>query len=383
MNFEFATAGRILFGQGRVREAGEHAAAIGQRALVLTGTHPERAAPLIESLEAQGVAFELFTVDGEPTIEMANAGAEAARLMRAELVIGMGGGSVLDATKAIAALTTNDGNPLRYLEVIGQGLPFEQAPLPCMAIPTTSGTGAEVTRNAVLASKEHRVKVSLRSPLMLPRVAIVDPELTYSVPPEVTAYTGMDALTQVIEPYVCNAPSPVADGIAREGMSRIARSLRRAYDDGRDQEAREDMAIGSLLGGLALANARLGGVHGFAGPLGGMYDAPHGALIAALLPQVMEVNIRALRERQPHGETLRRYDDVARLLTGDPNATAADGVAWVRALSQDLNIAPLAAYGIIPDHYPQIVEKAARANSMKGNSILLTDGELLAIVSAS
>jgi alcohol dehydrogenase class IV len=292
----------------------------------------------------------------------------------------MGGGSAIDAGKAIAALVTNPGDPLQYLEVIGQGQPLTAAPLPFIAIPTTAGTGAEVTRNAVLASGEHRVKVSLRHPLMLARAAIIDPELTYSVPPAVTASTGMDALTQCLEPFVSNAANPMTDALCREGMLRAARSLRRAYNQGEDAAAREDMALCSLFGGLALANAKLGAVHGFAGPLGGMYPIPHGTACAALLAPVMEANIRALRERQPDSPSLARYTEVARLLTGQPQASAEDGAAWARELTAALNIPPLAQYGVRREHFPEIVEKAARASSMKGNPIPLTDTELTAVL---
>ena len=232
------------------------------------------------------------------------------------MVIGLGGGSAIDTGKAIAALLTNPGDPLDYLEVIGRGQALQQTPLPYIAIPTTAGTGSEVTRNAVLASHEHHVKVSLRSPLMLPRVAIVDPELTYSLPPAITASTGLDALTQLIEPYTCNSPNPMIDAICREGMQRAARSLKRAYQNGSDAAAREDMSIAALFGGMALANAKLGAVHGFAGPLGGLFPAPHGMICARLLPFVVEANVRALQMREPDSPVLKRYDEVAQLLTG-------------------------------------------------------------------
>ena len=231
-------------------------------------------------------------------------------------MIGLGGGSAIDAAKAIAALAANGGDPLDYLEVVGRGRSLTQPSLPCIAIPTTAGTGAEVTRNAVLASPEHGIKASLRSATMLPRLALVDPELTYSLPAAVTASTGLDALTQLIEPFTSSKANPLTDALCREGMMRAARSLRTAYEDGRDAAAREDMALASLFGGLALANAGLGVVHGFAGPVGGTFHAPHGAVCAAFLPHVMAVNARALRTRQPGSAALARYDEIARILTG-------------------------------------------------------------------
>ncbi len=277
-------------------------------------------------------------------------------------------------------MLNNPGELLDYLEVIGKGKSILHPSAPCMAVPTTAGTGAEVTRNAVLASPAHQVKVSLRSPHMLPKVALVDPELTLSLPPAVTASTGMDALAQLIEPFVCNRANPLTDAFCRAGMPRAARSLQRAFEQGADVAAREDMSLASLLGGLALANAGLGAVHGFAGPIGGAFHAPHGAVCAILLPPVMAANVRALRERQPESPALRRYDEVAVMLTGNPNATAADAVAWTQVLCQALNIPPLSAYGVGPGDVDDLVEKAAVASSMKPNPITLTRHELREIL---
>jgi len=380
MRFEFATATRIIFGRGTLREAGPIAAEMGSRALLVTGRSTERAAPLLDALTAQGIEAVTFTVSGEPTTEVARQGTERARAADCDLVIGFGGGSVLDSGKAIAALLTNGGVPLDYLEVIGQGKPLTQPAAPYIAIPTTAGTGAEVTRNAVLLSPEHRVKVSLRSPLMLPRLALVDPELTYSLPPGVTASTGLDALTQVMEPYVSLKANPLTDALCREGMRRAARSLRRAYEYGDDPAAREDMALTSLFGGLALANAKLGAVHGFAGPLGGMFPGPHGAICARLLPHAVAVNVRALQERSPASPALRRYDEVAQILTGDDEATASDGVAWVGELCQALQVPPLSSYGLAREDFPALIQKASVSSSMGGNPIKLTPEELAEIL---
>jgi len=380
MQFEFATATRILFGPGTFKQVAPLAAEMGRRALVVTGRSFERAAPLLEALKTQGVASLLFHVVGEPTTDLALAGVERAREAGCDLVIGIGGGSVLDAGKAIAALVTNRGDVFDYLEVIGRGQPLAHAPAPYLAIPTTAGTGSEVTRNAVLASPQHQVKVSLRSPLMLPRLAVIDPELTHSLPPEVTASTGLDALTQVLEPFVSNQSNPMTDALCREGLGRAARSLRRAYQDGSDAHARQDMALVSLFGGLALANARLGAVHGFAGPLGGLFPAPHGAICARLLPYVMDANVRALQARMPDSQALARYDEAARIFTGQPSARAADGVDWVHDLCQALDVPPLSDFGLTEQDFPRVVENARQASSMKGNPILLTDEELTEIL---
>ncbi len=260
-------------------------------------------------------------------------------------MIGLGGGSAIDSAKAIAALATNPGEPLDYIEVIGAGKPLRVPPLPVLAIPTTAGTGSEVTRNAVISSEEHHVKASLRSPLILPKVALVDPELTYSLPRLITAWTGSDALTQLIEPFVSNAANPLTDALCRDGIKRISRSLRTACDYPEDAAAREDMALASLFGGLALANARLGAVHGFAGVIGGMYEAPHGAICARLLPIVMEANIRALRERSSNHPALERYARIARLLTGK-KASPEAGEDFLIQWMTDFQIPGLGSYGL-------------------------------------
>jgi alcohol dehydrogenase class IV len=374
MRFEFATAQRVVFGEGAVREVPAAAASMGKRALLVTGASADRAAPLRASLEAAGVACVPFAVRGEPTIELIRAAPRDC-----DFVIAIGGGSVLDAGKACAAMLTNPGDVMNYLEVIGRGQPLPSAAAPFIAIPTTAGTGSEVTRNAVLASPEHRVKASLRSAGMLPRLAVVDPELTLSLPRAITASTGLDALTQLIEPYVGIRANPITDALCIEGMRRAARALPRACANGADREARSEMAWASLAGGMTLANAGLGAVHGFAAPIGGMFPAPHGAVCAVLLPHAFEVNALAVRARAP--ERLARFDEVARLVTGNPHATAADAVAWIRALVRELDIPPLRAYGVAESDIPVLVEKAAQASSMKGNPIALTREELCEIIS--
>jgi alcohol dehydrogenase class IV len=257
------------------------------------------------------------------------------------------------------------------------------ASAPLIAAPTTAGTGAEVTRNAVLAVPEKQIKVSLRSPTMLPRIAFVDPELTYSLPPAITASTGLDALTQCIEPYVSNQANALTDGIASEGIRAAARGLQRAFLDGNDSAARCDMALASLCGGLALANAKLGAVHGFAGVIGGMYPIPHGVVCARLLPYVMATNVAAVTARDPVSTYRARYNHIAYLLTGDPKATAHDGVDWVQALCAALDIPPLSAYDVTPADFDQIIAKSKQASSMKGNPIVLSDQELHNILAAA
>ena len=376
MHFEFATANRIIFGNGTLKEVPPLAAHMGSRALVITGSTSDRAAGLIEQLQAHGVHVVTFQVRSEPTTDIIINGATLARIEKCDLVISMGGGSVIDAGKAVAALITNFGDLFDYLEVIGHAQPITIPPAPYIAIPTTSGTGTEVTRNAVIISVEHKVKVSMRSPLMLPALVVVDPELTYSMPQAVTASTGLDALTQLMEAFVTLRANPLIDGICREGIVRAARSLKAACEDGSNTSAREDMALASLFSGLALANAGLGAVHGFAAPLGGQFNAPHGVICARLLPIVMETNVQALNEREPRSATLTRYDEIAQILTGISDARAQDGVTWVQELCQALNVPGLSSIGLTHDDIPEIVAKAQRASSMKGNPIELTEDEL-------
>ena len=380
MQFEFATATRIIFGPQTVRQAGRLAGELGRSALVVTGRDARRAAPLLQLLRESGVAAAMFSVAGEPDLDTVRRGAALARQERCDLVVSFGGGSVLDSGKAIAGMMTNEGDLLDYLEIIGRGRKLAKPSAPCIAIPTTAGTGSEVTRNAVLASPEHRLKASLRSPFLLPAIALVDPELTRDLPPGLTASTGLDALTQLIEPYVCLRANAMTDPLCEEGMRRVARSLRAAWTGGGEAGAREDMSLASLFGGLALANAGLGAVHGLAGPIGGMFPAPHGAICAALLPRVMQTNLSALRRRLPGSPALARYGAAARILTGDAAARADEGVEWVRRLVSDLQIPGLGVYGIRRQDIAELVEKAGKASSMKANPIVLTADELGSLV---
>jgi alcohol dehydrogenase class IV len=378
-SFEFATAQQILFGSGQISQlpalAAKHSLA---RSMVVTGSSTARVQPLIDLLARGGVEVTLFAAASEPSVAMLRQAAAMATEARCDGVIAIGGGSVLDLGKAVAALLRNTGDLFEYLEVIGKGRPLEHPSAPCIAVPTTSGTGSEVTRNAVLFSPEHAVKVSLRSASMLPVAAIVDPELTRDVPPATTAASGMDALTQLIEPYTSLRANPLTDALCVEAIPHAARALPKAFHQGADMEARTSMSLASLFGGLALANAGLGVVHGFAGPLGGMVDAPHGAICAAILPQAMAANVAHLRRSSAPEATavLERYTVVARLLTGRETARPEDGVEFVRDLSRELQIPSLAKFGMGPEHAREIVEKSARSSSMKANPVVLSNEEL-------
>jgi alcohol dehydrogenase class IV len=382
-NFAFATASRIIFGEGMRKRISELAREFGTRALIVTGKNSERSAWLAADLREHGIECSIFSVSGEPTTDSVEAGAKTARTANAEIVIAVGGGSAIDAGKAIAALATNRGSTVDYLEVIGKALPLAVDPLPFIAVPTTAGTGAEVTRNSVLCSKEHQLKVSLRSPKMLAAAAVVDPELTYGVPSDVTAHTGLDALTQLIEPFLCTNANAVTDALCREALPRVARSLPIAFRESRHVEARREMALGSLFGGLALANAGLGAVHGFAAPIGGMFDAPHGAICAALLPSAMAVNLRALQKRGDLRGTLKRFDELAKMLMGIAEARAGEVVEWVEKLCRELKAKRLRSFGLDTGNFEVLCERASRASSMKANPVELTRDELREILERS
>ncbi len=378
--FDFQTAQRIIFGSGSVIRLGSLAAEFGQRAFWISLTRRSFHDRLEQSLRAAGISFHLAGVQGEPKLGQILELVNRLKEFQPDLVIATGGGSVLDCAKAVAALAANPGDPLEYLEVVGKGKPLEVNPLPVIAVPTTAGTGSEVTRNAVISLPEHKVKVSLRSPKMLPAVALVDPSLTLDLPPGVTASTGMDALTQVIEPFVSNRANALTDLFCEGGIRKIARSLRKAYYEGSNLLAREEMAYGSLMGGLALANAGLGAVHGFAAPLGGMFEAPHGAICARLLPVVCRVNIQALKKRSPNHPALERYQKLTGWLVGKNDATLWQGVEWLEELCEELTIPRLREFGIRKSDFTYVMDSAKKASSMKANPIELEDDELFQIL---
>lgn len=357
--FEFATAQRIIFGRGTVRELPELCASFGRRTLLVTGSRPQQ---WTTRLPCVGIK----SIRGEPTTQDIQSGVELAKQHNADVIVAIGGGSVVDAGKAIAAMSTQPGDLMRYIEVIGEGKPLEAASLPFIAVPTTAGTGAEATRNAVIASEQHRVKASLRHLSMLPRIALIDPELAADLPPNVTAASGMDALTQCLEAFVCSRAQPMTDALCLDGIQRAVRSLERAFQNGHDLDAREDMALCALNSGIALANAGLGAVHGFAAPIGGMFHAPHGAVCAALLAPVWETNAKRIQNRA-------KFDHIDQLLGGD-------AISWLHTLTQRLQIPKLSVWGIQTGDLDEIARKAAAASSMKANPVSLTHDELVTIL---
>ncbi|PSH04907.1 MAG: alcohol dehydrogenase [Acidobacteria bacterium] len=377
--FEFATTQQIIFGRGKITELPKLAARHGlRRCFVVTGKSVSRVQPVIDLLTKAGTEAISFIVPSEPSVSLLREAVSKATAANCDGVVAIGGGSVIDTGKAVASLLRNTGDLLDYLEVIGKGQPMQNASAPCIAVPTTSGTGAEVTRNSVIFSPEHAVKVSLRSVTMLPVAAIVDPDLTRNLPPSPTAWCGMDALTQLIEPYTSLRANPLTDALCLQAIPLAARSLPRAFRYGDDMEARTEMSLASLFGGMALANSGLGVVHGFAGPLGGMFDAPHGAICAAILGNGLAANISHLKrtQNQDSARVLDRYRTVARCLTGNPSAEPEDAVAFARNLSHELRIPPLASFGMGPGDADEAVRKASASSSMKANPVTLSTEEL-------
>lgn len=380
--FEFSTSSKIIFGCGAVKKIGNLCAGLGKRALVISST----SAPIkmIESeLKGSNSKWESFIVSGEPTYEEIEKNIKLLRSIRPDLVIGIGGGSALDYAKAVSALLANEGDLLDYLEVVGKSMPLSSKPVPMIAIPTTAGTGTEVTKNAVIKLAEKGLKVSLRNEMLIPRVALIDPELTLDLPPQVTASTGMDALVQVIEPYLSLRSNPFTDLFCISGIKAISANLFKAFSTPKDITAREQMSFGSLMGGLSLANAGLGAVHGFAAVLGGMYPVPHGECCASMLTAVFTVNHKALLERDAHNPILGKFDEIAKIVTGNQKSKTADGVKWFEELNHKLNISTLSKYDIKKEDYPRIIEGVKASSSMKTNPVQLNEGELNRILSQS
>ena len=385
--FEFFNTPRILFGRGQSARLGEVVGKLGRSCLVVyNGGEPGGGGAVdraCERLDAAGLRVHPFRQRGEPTVDDVSRGVAAARDGGCDVLVGVGGGSAVDAAKAVAGVLSNGGTVLDYMEVVGAGKPLARAAAPWVAVPTTAGTGAEVTRNAVVGDPSRKFKASLRSQLLRPRAALVDPELGVKVPPDVTASSGMDALCQLVESYTSTNVQPITDALAVRGIELAARSLRRAYVDGSDLGAREDMALAALLGGITPTNAGLGAVHGFAAPLGAHFPVPHGTVCAALLPHVMAANVAALRRQSPDHPALARYAGVGRALIGQslPEELAIESaVRAAAALVQDLQVPRLGRYGVTPAHVPDMVALARKASSMRYNPVALSDEALAEVL---
>ncbi|MCW5852511.1 MAG: iron-containing alcohol dehydrogenase [Anaerolineae bacterium] len=382
--FEFATSQRIVFGVGVFEQLGALAEEQGRQVfLVASQSATAPGGPvgrLVNQVRKAGLSLTVHPVSGEPDTASVGAATEAARRAGADVVVGLGGGSALDTAKAVAGLLTNGGAALDYMEGVGRGQTIRQPTTPLIAVPTTAGPGTEVTRNAVILSRAHGVKASIRSPLLLPRVALVDPALTLSLPPEPTASTGLDALTQLIEPYVSRRANPLTDALVMGALGRGARALPATWANGANLDARTSMAFASLCGGLALANAGLGAAHGLAAPLGGQLPIPHGVACAVLLAPVMAANVAALRALPPDapaghgtaGETLQRYAHIGTALTGVAGEDAVEaGIGWAAERVAEFKLPGLSHYGLTAEQIPHLARLAAQASSMKANPIAL------------
>jgi len=377
--FDLGGPGQILFGSGRISEAVPLCCELGSNILIVTGSSTRYAKSIEEALRTQGANTAVFSSSSEPTLQDVEGGLAAAKSVHATVVLAIGGGAAIDLGKAVAAMLPQPGALLDYLEVIGSGRPLHAPSAPFIAIPTTAGTGAEATKNAVLTSVAHRVKVSLRHPTMFPKIAIIDPALMLSLPRDITASSGVDALTQLMEAYVSTKAQPMTDILCAAAIPIAAKALPDACANGADIKSREEMAFAALNSGIALANAGLGAVHGFAAPIGGLYQAAHGAVCAALLAPVWSMNLRIITRANASAQ-LQRFTEVARWLTADSKATAYDAIPWLHHLSKSLNIRSLAALGVTQSDLPGIADAAAKASSMKGNPVILSEAQRLQIL---
>jgi alcohol dehydrogenase class IV len=370
--FAFASSGRILFGRGRAAEAPALAASLGRRVVLVHGAAARHVGPFLSAAGAHELEVTCHPCAAEPDLDSLSEALAAARAARAEVIVAIGGGAAIDLAKAVAGLLPAPGDPRDHLEVIGDGRPLGPDPLPCLAIPTTAGTGAEVTGNAVIGVPDHGRKVSLRDPRLVPDIALVDPALCDGAPRDVTLGSGLDAVTQVIEPYLSRRANPLTDAICRAAIPAGLDALVRLMQ-AEDPQARDDMAFTSLCGGLALSNAGLGAVHGLAGVIGGMVPgAPHGAICGALLPHVLAAN-RAAGDAVCAVRTDEVHEAIVRALgTGDL-------AGWAAAQG----LPPLGQMGVGRGRHGLIAERAQGASSMKANPAPLSTEALSQVLRAA
>jgi len=387
MEFEFLSTPHIFFGPKQFHKIGALVKELGSRLFIVASgsalNSPETRETFTVSTLKQKIDFDTFLIKGEPTIEAIDAGVQKAKEFKAEVIMGLGGGSAVDASKAIAGLYTNGGSARDYMEVIGKGSVITHPSLPIIAVPTTAGTGSEVTKNAVILAEKEKFKASIRSPHLIPTIAIIDPRLMLTVPSSVTATCGMDALTQLIEAYTSNKSQPLTDVWALLGVRKAFKSLFRCYTDGQSLEARESMALASLLSGFCLANAGLGAVHGFASPMGGL-KIPHGVICAVLLKPTIEANIKELQKVDLESVTLRKYANLGEILSTKSYPSMNDAhkglVNYLRRLTQELKIPKLSKFGLTDSDIDIIVEKAMKSSSMRYNPIKLEKSILIEIL---
>jgi alcohol dehydrogenase class IV len=387
--FSIARLPRILFGEGSVAEIPAQVAAFGKRVLIVTGAKSFRATAhwetLLQSLREQKISSETITIAGEPSPNLIDQIVQDYQDKNIEVVLGIGGGSVLDAAKAIAGLLPHRNSVMDHLEGVGKGIPYQGPAIPFIAVPTTAGTGSEATKNAVLSqqSKQNGFKKSFRHESLVPEVAIIDSTLLASCPPDLLAANGMDAFTQLLESYVSKNANPFTDALALSGITAFRQGFFAAWENGASA-GRSQMAYASLLSGITLAQVGLGSVHGLASPLGAYFPCPHGVVCGTLVAEATDINIQALRERAPNSVALQKYAEIGGLLSDgtsfDTNAKSPAEMAdrlveTLRNWTKRLALPKLSAYGMQPTDIDQVVAHC-RGGSMKTNPIVLTDAEL-------
>ncbi|OBT12095.1 alcohol dehydrogenase [Vibrio sp. UCD-FRSSP16_10] len=376
--FQFMTTSKIVFGEGTLQSSLSLLNQFGYSVLLVTGKNLARSEMITAYLKSQSMRYQHISVSREPTISMVEEAALLARRFKPDMVVAMGGGSVIDMGKALSAMITNSGDLYDYVEVIGRNVPIKSLPLPMIAIPTTASTGSEVTKSAVLKSTQDKVKVSLRGPEILPTVAIVDPTLTYGTDLETSARGAMDAFTHLMEAYVCGDPNPLTDMICEEGLRKLAGSILPACRQD-NPRARSDLSFAAMLGGMATTNAKLGAAHGLAAALGGKITAPHSVITARLAPFVMTENMR-MAKQSGRNDVLTRYRKIAQLVTENSDAHREDGVNWVNSMLEQLEVPTLSYYDAVEGPLDLIAQDAMKSVAIKGNPLPLTKDRLVDIL---
>lgn len=388
--FSIARLPRIEFAPGSIEKLPACMASYGAHALIVTGARSFTASGhwvrLCSALTQRGIRWRHLVIDGEPSPAMIDAAVSSARADIFDCVVGIGGGSALDAAKAIAGLLVPGNSVLDHLEGVGPERPYHGPATPFIAVPTTAGTGSEATKNAVLSTHGAAgYKKSFRDDQLVAQWAIIDPDLLASCPPASIAANGMDALTQLLESYVSTKANPFTDALALSGLTAVRAGLLPWYEvTGDATECRSHMAYAALLSGITLAQVGLGSVHGLAAPLGAFFPIPHGVACGTLVAEATRVNIEALRQRAPEDGALRRYAEIGRLLAGEPLPDPAAHKALVEILAdwtRRMDLPRLQAYGITEADIERIVANS-RGSSMKTNPILLSDGEIAALLRA-
>ncbi|MEW6234825.1 MAG: iron-containing alcohol dehydrogenase [Candidatus Omnitrophota bacterium] len=368
MNFQFYSPTKLIVGAGKAAAAGDIAGEFAKTALVIYSQSLRQTSIVFDSLRSKGIKIvEYKKPSGEPDVETVDAAADAARRAQCGVIVSIGGGSTIDLAKAAAGLASNGGSVVEYLEEVGTGRQVVKPALPHIALPTTAGTGAEVTKNAVISSRTGRFKKSFRSPYLFPAVAILDAQLTESLPPQQAAYSGMDAITQLIEAFLTRKATPITDALALHGLELALPSIHDVCREGSSIEARENMLLASTLSGICLANAGLGLAHGFASGLGALYDIPHGKACAILLPHAMRINLNAAQAKLARIGALFSNSGSA-----NEEALADRAVKVIEQLTAELGIPADLKSLRIPTDELDLLAKMSMGNSMRGNLVEIT-----------